>query len=81
VIAACALTSITAARMVVALRGAGEIGPALTATAVGGLAAGAMLAADLYPARELGLALAVGLVLDLALVRFAVLGLAGRWIR
>ena len=98
-IAACALVSISTARLAAALLAARDerrlglgsadvaeqaaaltLAPALAATLVGVLAAGAMLATDLYPARELGLALAAGLVADLVLVRVALLAFAGRWI-
>ncbi|MGH2951849.1 MAG: hypothetical protein ACRDKX_07390, partial [Solirubrobacterales bacterium] len=56
------------------------LAPALGATLVGMLAAGAMIATDLHPAQELGFALAVGLLLDLTLVRGPLLAFGGRWI-
>jgi hypothetical protein len=52
--------------------------PAVATTLVGMLAAGAMLASDLYPARELGLALSAGLLFDLVLVRVPLLAFSGR---
>lgn len=51
----------------------------LAATLAGVLAAGAMVAADLGPAQELGLILAVGLAADLLLVRVPVLA-AAAWL-
>jgi hypothetical protein len=64
----------------IAERAAGLTLPgALTATVVVGALAGVLAGADLYPARELGLAVAAGLLLDLVLLRPVVLAAAARW--
>ncbi|MGH2955218.1 MAG: hypothetical protein ACRDK9_14630 [Solirubrobacterales bacterium] len=54
------------------------LAPALAATLVGAIAAAAMVTTDLYPARELGFALAAGLLFDLILVRAPMLAFAAR---
>jgi hypothetical protein len=52
---------------------------ALVGTLVAGAASGVLAGADLYAAREFGLAVAAGLVLDLVLVRVPLLAAIGRW--
>lgn len=49
------------------------------ATLVAALGAGALAGADLYPAREFGLAVAVGLLADLILLRVPLLCALARW--
>jgi uncharacterized membrane protein YdfJ with MMPL/SSD domain len=72
-------------RLGVAPDGAAELAgaftmPAVTAATVAGAAmAGALVATDLYVAKEFGFAVAVGLVLDLLLVRVALLAALARW--
>jgi hypothetical protein len=46
-----------------------ELGPALAGSVVGALVFGALAGSELLPAKEVGLAVAVGLLLDLLLVR------------
>jgi uncharacterized membrane protein YdfJ with MMPL/SSD domain len=83
---AAALAAIRAERRLgVAPAGAAEFAgaftmPAVTAATVAGAAmAGALVAPDLYVAKEFGFAVAVGLVLDLLLVRVALLAALARW--
>jgi uncharacterized membrane protein YdfJ with MMPL/SSD domain len=83
---AAALAAIRAERHLgVARDGAAELAgaftmPAVTAATVAGAAmAGALVATDLYVAKEFGFAVAVGLVLDLLLVRVALLAALARW--
>ncbi len=52
---------------------------AVFATLVAALGAGALAGADLYPAREFGLAVAVGLLADLILLRVPLLCALARW--
>jgi uncharacterized membrane protein YdfJ with MMPL/SSD domain len=52
---------------------------ALVATLVGAAAIGVLAGADLYPAREFGLAVAVGLLLDVLLIRTPLLAALARW--
>jgi uncharacterized membrane protein YdfJ with MMPL/SSD domain len=52
---------------------------ALVATLVGAAATGVLAGADLYPAREFGLAVAVGLLLDVLLIRTPLLAALARW--
>jgi hypothetical protein len=52
---------------------------AIYATAVTALAAGALTGTDLYAAREFGLAAAVGLLIDLILLRVPLLAALARW--
>jgi uncharacterized membrane protein YdfJ with MMPL/SSD domain len=52
---------------------------AIFATLVAALATGALGGADLYPAREFGLAVAVGLLVDLILLRVPLLCALARW--
>jgi hypothetical protein len=54
--------------------------PAAVASTIAGVGlAGALLATDLYAAKEFGFAVAVGLVLDLVLVRVPLLAALARW--
>src|SRR4051812_8589442 len=54
--------------------------PAATvATAIGAAAAGVLAGSDLYPAREFGLAVAAGLVIDLLLLRVPLIAALARW--
>jgi uncharacterized membrane protein YdfJ with MMPL/SSD domain len=65
--------------------GAAEAATALTlpatlaATLIAGAAAGVLAGSDLYSAREFGLAVAAGLVIDLIVVRPPVLAALSRW--
>ncbi|MGH2966517.1 MAG: MMPL family transporter, partial [Solirubrobacterales bacterium] len=52
---------------------------AIYATAVTALAVGVLAGTDLYPAREFGLAAAVGLLIDLILLRVPLLAALARW--
>jgi RND superfamily putative drug exporter len=52
---------------------------AIYATAVTALATGALAGTDLYAAREFGLAAAVGLLIDLILLRVPLLAALARW--
>ncbi len=50
------------------------------ATVVGALAAGALASTELHPARELGVAIAFGLLADLILLRVPMVAFARRWV-
>ena len=88
-----ALASISAARsaaVMQAMRGSAEPGGAarwtasliapgaIVATLIGAAAAGVLAAASLYPAREFGLAVAVGPVLDVLLLRLPMVAILAR---
>jgi hypothetical protein len=49
------------------------------ATVAGAALTGALLGADLYAAKEFGFAVAVGLLLDLVLIRIPLLAALARW--
>jgi hypothetical protein len=72
-------------RLGVAPDGAAELAGAFTlpgvaaATVAAGAMAGALVAADLYTAKEFGFAVAAGLVLDLLLIRVPLLAALARW--
>jgi uncharacterized membrane protein YdfJ with MMPL/SSD domain len=51
---------------------------AIVATLIGAAATGVLAGASLYPAREFGLAVAVGLLLDLLLVRLPLIAALAR---
>jgi len=52
---------------------------AIYGTAITGLAVGVLAITDLYPAREFGLAVAAGLLIDLILLRVPLLAALARW--
>ena len=52
---------------------------AILATLGVAAAAGALAGSDLYPAREFGLAVAAGLIIDLILVRVPLVAVLSRW--
>lgn len=52
---------------------------AICATLVGAIAAAALVGSDLYPAREFGLAVAAGLLIDLVLLRVPLVAALARW--
>jgi RND superfamily putative drug exporter len=52
---------------------------AIVATLVAGAATGMLAGTDLYPAREFGLAVAAGLVIDMVLLRTPLIAALARW--
>jgi uncharacterized membrane protein YdfJ with MMPL/SSD domain len=53
----------------------------IASTLVVAAASGVFAGADLYPAREFGLGVAVGVVLDLVLIRTPLVAALARWCR
>jgi RND superfamily putative drug exporter len=82
-----ALVAISAARAVIALApvraaetaAAFTVPAAILATLAAGAGAGVLAGTDLYPAREFGLAVAAGLLVDLVLVRVPLVAAIARW--
>ncbi len=52
---------------------------AVAATLIAAAAAGVLAGSDLYPAREFGLAIAAGLLVDLVLLRVPLVAAVARW--
>jgi hypothetical protein len=62
-----------------ALRRPVTVPAAICSTLVTAAAAGVLAGSDLYPAREFGLAVAAGLLIDLVLLRVPLVAALARW--